>query len=139
MILLEKALVVHLRAEPSVEELVTTNGRARIHPLYVPQKQRDRDQMPCLVYSVVGETRGKTYCGTDRLVDVLVSLDSYAMEMSQARALSDAVRASLLDFRGLMGDLVRVRDVSFVSSIALVDMEPGLIRVNDTLSIWCEE
>jgi hypothetical protein len=139
--MIEDALVTHLNNDTGVMSLVSAPGArfVRVFPLAIPQKTKTTEQLPCLVYAVVGETRNKTYCGTSKLVMATLSLDSYAMKLSQARQLSSAVRAAIIDFRGVMGGKVRVRDVTHEATLTLLDMEPGVMRVADTYTLWYEE
>jgi hypothetical protein len=136
--MIERGLVAHLEADTSLFSKIGQGDRFRMFAQIIPQKQRAVDQVPCLVYSVTAEDRQKTYCGTQKLVMATVQFDSYAVKLSEAREVSNALRAAMIDFRGLMGDVV-VRDVSLAGSLTLYDMEPGLMRVVDTFVIWFEE
>jgi len=135
--MIEAALASFLREDAAVAALLTVGEHSRIFPLVIPQKIAGRPQVPCLVYAVTGENRNKTFCGTIGLSEIIVALDSYASTVLAARNLSNVVRAALLDYRGAMGSF-NVKDVSLISSIVLPDMDPGLFRVSDTVSIWCE-
>lgn len=137
--MLEQWLVDMLLAETSVISLIgESSARTRLHPLFIPQKDLKTKQMPCYVYAVTSESRQKTYCGTDGLVNAQLQLDSYALKLKEARELSAASRRVLVDYRGSMGG-VDVRDVTLSSSLTLQDMEPGLLRVVDTYDIWYME
>lgn len=135
---LEAGLVSFLSAQTAVTALIAQGGRVRVFPMVIPQKTKAVDQVPCVVYQVTLEERQKTFCGTQNLVMATVTLDLYALTLVQARQLSEAVRAAMVDYRGLMGD-VPVRDVTLAGALALYDMEPGLMRVMDTYNIWYEE
>lgn len=136
--MIEAGLFAFLSADSGVLSLVGDGQRARIFPMVIPQKMKAVDQVPCVVYQVTQEDRQKVYCGTQKLVSITVTLDCYAMTLIGARQLSEAVRAVLVDYRGLMGDVV-VRDVTLSGGLTLYDMEPGLMRVMDTYTIWFEE
>lgn len=136
--MIERELVAFLSSDTTVQSLVGETDRTRIFPHVIPQKDRVNKQVPCIVYAVISEDRQKTYCGTSKLVSVGVQLDMYAISLLAARDLSNAVRAAMVDFRGLMGGVV-VRDVTLTSGLTLYDMEPGLMRVVDTYTIWCEQ
>lgn len=135
---LEEGLVSFLISQTGVTSLVAQENRVRIFPLFIPQRTRLVDQMPCVVYQINGEERQKVYCGTESLVMATVQLDCYALTLQLARSVSNAIRSVLKDYRGLMGDVV-VRDVTLTGGLALPDMEPGLMRVVDTYTIWFEE
>ncbi len=136
--ILELGLVEHLISDTTVLSLVAQGDRKRIFPMVIPQKAKAVDQVPCVVYQITQEERQKVYCGTEKLISVTLQLDSYAVDLITARRLSAAIRAVLVDFRGLMGDVL-VRDVTLVGGLTLYDMEPGLMRVMDTYTIWYEE
>lgn len=122
----------------SIAALLSEDGRHRIFPGVIPQKQGGKVQMPCVVYMVTSETKSRTYCGTIALTEILFSVDCYHKTLLGARALNKMVRDMLLDYRGMMGD-VRVRDISLFSSVVITDMDPGLMRVADVYSVWYEE
>lgn len=138
--MIESALFTELRNDTQVGSLVGAATLARIYPSFIPQQTPGGDpQYPAVVYSVLAEQHDKLYCGTSRLVKATVSIDSYAPTVVAARELSNAIRSLMIDYRGQMGGTLVVRDVSLESSIVLIDMEPGLFRVNDVYSIWYEE
>lgn len=136
--ILEAGLVQFLSNDAGIAALVVKNAWVRIFPLIIPQKMKAVDQLPCTVYQVTLEDRHKTFCGTQKLVMATVQFDHYALTLIGARILSKAFRDALLDYRGLMGDVV-VRDVTQAGGLPLYDMEPGLMRVMDTYNIWYEE
>lgn len=133
--MIEKALPAFLGSDAAIQGLVKEGSIVRIFPLIIPQKRPAKDQMPCIVYTISGEQRQKTYCGTSPLIQVLFSLDLYALTAIQARELSTVVRNRLLDYRGPMGELL-VSDVTLDNSMTQYDMEPGLMRVIDMYSMW---
>jgi hypothetical protein len=136
--MLERWLVSILTSNTAVTAMVQSGSRARIFPLIVPQKKKLVEQMPCVVYTVSSEDRQKTYCGTQKLLNAAIQLDHYALTLEEARRLSFAVRAVLIDFIG-SDDSIVVRDVALTGSFATYDMDPGLMRVVDTYTIWYEE
>lgn len=136
--MIEEGLVLHLSQDAGVSAIVVEGSHKRIYPIVIPQKTAGRSQLPCIVYSVTGENRTKTYCGTVKVIESIIAIDCYAKSLVEARRLSIAVRRAILDFRGVMGN-VRVRDVTLTNSMTLNDMEPGLMRVADSYSIWHEQ
>ena len=136
--ILERGLVIHLSSPTEIIAIIGQGDRVRLFPMVIPQKGPAIDQYPCVVYQVTQEERQKTFCGTQKLVSATVQLDLYALTLAQARQLSAVTRAALIDFRGMMGDVV-VRDVTLTGGLTLYDMEPGLMRVMDTYTIWFEE
>lgn len=137
--ILEIGLRLHLIADNGVAEMLVETGYERIFAMVIPQKDiKNRAKMPCAVYSIIGEERSRTYCGTIKLLTATVAIDSYSKDIKEARGLSALVKKAMIDFKGMMGD-IEVRDVSLVSSIGLVDMEPGVYRVSDTFNVWYVE
>lgn len=136
--MLEKDLFDFLSADTAILSKVGDGTRARIFPLFIPQKKNMQDQMPCIVYTITSEQRQQTYCGTSPLVQLSVSFDLYAATADKARELSDAVRALLIDYRGMIGDM-NVRNVSLDNSMTQYDMDPGLMRVIDMYTIWYQK
>lgn len=135
--MISKALFSHLSNDPVVGPLVANGNAYRIFPHHIPQQAGGGlPRVPCIVYGIAGQVRTKTYCGTSRLIQSSISIDNYATTMAGAEDLSAAVRDSLIDFRGLMGNQLRVRDVSLEGSLSLDDMEPGLFRVSQTFEFW---
>jgi hypothetical protein len=109
----------------------------RVYPLVIPQKKPGgAAQVPAVVYSVSATERQKLYCGTDGTVRTRLSLDSYATTYEEARALADAVRGVLEDFRGLLGGTLEVQDATLETEIDLMDIEPGLYRVSQSWAVW---
>lgn len=136
--MLEEALFAYLSADTTLLALVGQGSLVRVFPHVIPQKRPAVEQMPCVVYSVTGEVRGRTLCGVDGLVQATVQIDCHGKTLRSAREVSAAVRPLMVDYRGAMGDLV-VRDVSLDTSVTLNDMEPGLMRVLDSYTVWYEE
>lgn len=132
------ALFELLAADTAILSLIGTADVTRIFPMIVPQKQPAITQMPCLVYTITGEDRSKTYCGTIPLISVTVQLDSYGVRLAEAYAVSDAVKNRLMDYRGPAGDIV-ISDVALTGRLTAYDMEPGLMRVVDLYTIWYME
>ena len=135
--MIEKALFSFISESTEIKEIIGSSP-VRMFPLFIPQKNPAKDQMPCIVYTVTSEQRQKTYCRTSPLVMCMVSLDFYALDIEAARALSTLVRNKMLDYRGLMGTL-NVSDVSLENSMTQTDLDPGLMRVIDMYSIWYQE
>jgi hypothetical protein len=137
--MIEVGLVYFLRNGSYVPPFVGSGNNARIHPLVLPQKVPGGDiRVPALVYTLTADNEGRSYCGTDTLVENIVVIDCYAPTLLEARKLSKALRKEIVDYRGLMG-AVNVRDVSLRGSLTLPDIDPGLMRVADTFSIWYEQ
>lgn len=104
--------------------------------LVVPQATPTNKHMPCLVFNRGSVLRDVRFCETDRAIRSTVSLDCYAVRYCDARALAILVRESLIDFRGLLGDVLQVSAASLVNETDLVDIEPGLFRVAQSWNIW---
>jgi hypothetical protein len=135
--LLHQAIKQHLEADTSVETLMG----GRFFYGVIPQKitTDGASRVPCVVYERRGVNRQVTYCGTNDLIQTLVTLDVYALTYSAARELATGVRRSLIDFRGLLSGVVSVRAASLDTEFDLQDMEPGLFRVSQSWTFWHEE
>lgn len=132
---LHAAVKEHLKADTSVATLLGE----RIYYVIIPQAHSGEDRMPCVVFNRGGVERQVRYCGTDRLVRTSVSLDSYALTYTSARAVARGVRDALLDFRGNLGGLLNVQAASLVNEFDLMDIEPGLFRVVQQWDFWHTE
>lgn len=134
------ALFAFLGGDTTVGSMITTGGIVRVFPHIIPQRSKTAAALvPCVVYTITGRQRQKGYCETSRLVSSSVSLDSYATTFAVAEALASAVRALLIDYRGNMGGVLEVRDVTIDNEMSLEDTEPGLFRVVQMYTFWHEE
>jgi hypothetical protein len=137
--MIENAVASHLRSDTDVAAIIRTGAIYRIFAGYIPQQvQNGPAQVPAIVYSVDAVERERLYCGTSRLIQTRIALSMYATKLSVARELASHVRDALIDFHGLMGatpDTADVREVSLENEFSLVDLEPGLHRVEQTYSI----
>lgn len=129
--MIEEGLFSHLKADAGLTALLRSTN---IFGVIIPQNSG----MPSVVYSRIAATRTQTLCGTDGLVKGLFQIDSYAISYLTAKKLANAVRLSLIDFHGAMGD-TRVASVSLDTEVDLDDPEPGLYRVSQTYIIWFAE
>jgi hypothetical protein len=111
----------------------------RIFPLVIPQHEEgDLTQIPCLVLTRVGVSRGVTKSGTDTLANATYQIDSYATTYKVAVELADTVRGALVDYNGVVGDH-EIKTANIESEFALTDPDPGLYRLMQTYSIWYVE
>ena len=135
--LLHQAIKEHLEVDTSVSSLMGS----RFFYGVIPQKITNdgASRVPCVVFERRGVNRQVTYCGTNDLVQTLVTLDIYALTYTAARQLAQEVRKSLIDFRGLLSGVVSVRAASLDTEFDLQDMEPGLYRVSQSWTFWHEE
>lgn len=137
---LHKGLRAHLVSATETAPLLAKEDASqvdRVFPMVIPQKRTGGPkQLPCVVYAITIDPRQVTQCGSSNLILGTVTLDCYSSKYDEAHALANAVRASLIDFRGLLGAIVRVRAASLQSELDLSDIEPGLYRVQQTWAIW---
>lgn len=135
--LLHQAIKEHLEADTSVAALMGS----RFFYGVVPQKitTDGTSRMPCVVYERRGVNRQVRYCGTDGVIQTLVTLDIYALTYTAARELANEVRRSLIDFQGMLSGVVSVRAATLETEFDLQDMEPGLFRVSQSWNFWHEE
>lgn len=138
---LSLSLIELLSSDTQLLSLIGEGDVARIFPLIIPQKRAVQRQLPCIVYTLTGEDRAKTYCATLPLVRAEMQFDSYGMTLDGAGGATDvssALQGALLDFRGHVGNIT-IADVALNGRMTAVDMEPGLMRVVDMYSIWYTE
>lgn len=113
---------------------------SRIFNGTVPQKKPgSRPYMPCVVYNLRSVDRQQVYCGTSGLVRSTIMLDSYATTYEGAKTLARAVRLALIDYSGMLGGTVDVRNAALQTEFDVNDNEPGLYRVSQTWIIWHAE
>lgn len=141
--MLHEGLVTELIANTAVATFVVTPGAdfARVFALVIPQKiPNGAAQVPAVVYSAINTERGVTYCGTLGTVRTTMRIDSYAKTYNEAKQLAAAVRACLIDYRGMLGGTVDLRAASLQGDdLDLHDFEPGLYRVSQTWVFWHKE
>lgn len=139
---LGQAIKNELRDNTATGALLNQAGPVpvRVFPMVIPQKKPGAGaQYPALVYAQSSVDRQKLYCRTDGTVGTRMELDSYALSYDEAHELADAVRACLLDFRGVLGGIVAVKDVALENEVDLQDPEPGVYRVNQVWLFWHAE
>lgn len=118
---------------------ITAIAGSRIWPEVIPDQVFDEaSKRPCIVFSRSGTERTRTFCGTIPLVASSITIDCYARTYDGAEQLAAAVRSSLTDYRGAMGD-EQVQDTRLDSDFDLVDLEPGLFRVSLGFTVWHTE
>jgi Protein of unknown function (DUF3168) len=135
--MIEKALFLHLTADPQVDALIGNGIAHRMFPHVIPQKVPDGlAQLPCLLYDLRGVSRQVLYCGTSRQVKASYQIDAIATTYEAARALAAAVREALIDFSGRMAGLVEVRTCTLEAESTIQDFEPGLYRSLQSWFVW---
>lgn len=135
--MIEAALNDYLGSVAEIRAIVAEPDLVRIFNLTVP----DGSRYPCLVLQFTGFERYETRCGTGRLVQIGVQIDSYATEYYAAIDLARRVRVDLLENfkeRSMMG-AVEVRKASIQDERDLDDPEPGLYRRWQDWQIWFVE
>lgn len=105
-----------------------------LYPQFIPQGR----EPPAAVYTVIDRTRQVTYGGTGKLVAAIVNVDVLARGYAESRALADAIKNALVDFKGDMAG-TRVEGVFITADQDTSDLEPGFFRVTLTFNIWYEE
>lgn len=125
--MIQAAIYQHLITDAGVTSLV----EQRVYPIVLPE----RCAQPSIAYQRTSVERGKTYCGTDALLNSAVQLDCYAKDYLTANQLASAVATSLIDFSGDMHG-TPVNTISLETELDLSDIEPGLFRISMTFSIW---
>jgi hypothetical protein len=106
----------------------------RIYGLY----REPSSALPQLMIQRIATLRQPLFCRTCKLVSAEFQLDSYALTGQDAWNLAKAVRRALVDFGGQMGATL-VDKVFLTNEFALVDPDPGDIRVTQLYTIWYQE
>jgi hypothetical protein len=78
------------------------------------------------------------FCGTDKLVDAQMQVDSFAISGEDAWGLARALRLLLVDFSGMMAATF-VDHCTLANEFPLIDPDPGIIRVTQLYNIWYVE
>lgn len=112
-------LRAHLLADTTVKGLIGT----RMFPTKLPQKAA----YPALTYSQVSGTRLRNLCATVH-TRPRISISSWGKTYAAVHALADAVKASIMDYRGSMGGTV-IGDVSLDNQFDLYEDEAEVYRV----------
>jgi Protein of unknown function (DUF3168) len=129
--ILEQAFPQFLLTVPAITELV----RDQVYGIIRPQGPRP---LPEILISRTQTTRQDKFCGVDPLVNADMQLDCYSDGLQSATTLARAVRRSLKNFSGMMGDVV-VQKVFLTNEFPVYDPDPGIIRVTQTYNFWYVE
>lgn len=125
--MIEEGLTTRLTDDAGLSALIA----GRVYALLAPQKV----PLPFVVFSKITDVLSGTYCAQDPMVQGYYQFDSYASSFRVALQVADALKASLIDFRGAMGG-THVASIRQEGEVQLLDPEPGLYRVSTTLIIW---
>lgn len=120
----------YLLTVPALTDLV----QSRIYGILRQQSQ----DLPAVLIQRVQTTRQPKFCATDKLVSSDIQVDAYAMTGDSGWALAAALRATLVDFTGTMGDAY-VDKVMLTNEFPLNDPDPGVIRVTQLYNFWYVE
>jgi hypothetical protein len=124
-----------LRGVPTLAAVVGE----RIYQEFIPQHvYTEATKLPCLVHQYPGSLRQPRFCSTDPVVEQTLQVDCYARSPLERDELAALVRAALIDYAGLMGD-VQVKHVAWASDFPSTDPEPGLFRVSQFYTVWFVE
>lgn len=119
-----------------VQAAVLAVAGERLYENKIPQHvQGDARKMPCVVWRRDGSARDRTFCATDSLVEGSWSFEAKAPDYVVAKNLADAVRDSMVDYSGLMGN-VHVDKVFIEDEADFIDDEPGLLSVTQSFTVW---
>lgn len=121
--MIEAGLFEFLSSVTPIRDVIAEPSLVRIYNLVVPQEGR----FPCLVLQWTFDPRNQTQCGTIRIVNATVQIDSYAAQYFDAIDLASLVRLALTDFTGMWGE-VAIRSCTLQTERDLEDPEPGLFR-----------
>lgn len=131
----EQAIVERLKSDSTV---ATLSGN-RIYPDQAPQSF----EYPCLVYGEADRRQVQTYSGPVAIDSWDLELTCYANSKAEARALSKAVRDSLMsNYTGTTTDDVRIlgtfdRGEVSDAEIPVSAEERGIFSVTLSLNLWC--
>jgi hypothetical protein len=125
--LLEQDLRDHIAAMDTIAAIAGGNvfGMVRGRATALPQVLITRTQT----------TRQVKFCGTSKLVNCDMQIDSFGLKGQDAWGLATALRQGLLDFQGMMGE-TSINHIFLTNEFPLTDPEPGVIRVTQLYTIW---
>jgi hypothetical protein len=125
---------IGLRQFLATIDLVTAIVGANIYGL-IRERAPVETQLPAIMIQRTTTAREVLFCGTDDLVSIDLQVDSYAMTGDSAWGLARALRKSLIDFTGTMGD-VYVDAVHLTNEFPMTDPDPGIIRIVQLYNFW---
>jgi hypothetical protein len=109
----------------------------RIYYGKIPQHvYNEATKQPCLVHQYPGSIRQALFCGTDSLVDQALQIDCYARVALERDQLARAVRIALIDYSGLMGDVIVKKVLWGDADFPRTDPEPGLYVTSQFYRVW---
>lgn len=131
--LLEESLYSFLDADTAIGGMVPDlkNGGSAIYGGIAPQNA----PMPRIIYTRISTQRTQSLCGTDPKARAVMQLDCYDRSYKGSKALANAVRLTITDFRGDMAG-THISLITLDTDIDLDDPEPGLFRVSQQYFIW---
>lgn len=91
--------------------------------------------LPQVLITRTQTTRQVKFCGTSKLVNADMQIDSFGLKGQDAWGLAAALRAALVDFQGMMGG-TSVNHIFLTNEFPLTDPEPGVIRVTQLYNVW---
>jgi hypothetical protein len=134
---LKDDLWAYLNGTPGVTSVFSNASpdQIRVYPQVLPQDPT----YPAATYQLVGRQR-QPLMGNDtgNVVRSSVNVDVYGQTSESVETGSAAIRAALIDFRGLMV-ATQVERLLLENEIDLTDVEPGLFRNSMSFTIWHEE
>lgn len=130
--MIEQALFERLRDDAGVFAVVA----GEVFPVIIPQGHK----LPCVVFSLISQTRTETVCDIASSVIGEYQIDSCSKNYFEAKTLADAVRVCLNNFTGPMGlGATLVDRITLLTAQDLVEGEPGMYRVAQTFEIFYQE
>lgn len=133
----EPDLYAFLAIQVAVTALVTD----RIYPLRIPQHHFDQAAgMPCVVFQRTGATRdsvfGEPNTSNQGLVNADYQLDLYSPRYDDLAPLARALRLSLVNYVGPMGE-ARISAILLANDFdTTAESDPGLFRRTMLFTIW---
>jgi len=114
---------------------VTNQVGEQIYGIIRPQGIRP---LPELLVTRSATRNQQLFCGTNPLRQADMQIDCYAIDGMTCVALAKSVRDALIDFVGMMGDVV-VDQVTMENEFAVNDSDPGTIRMVQLYNFWYVE
>lgn len=133
--MIEQDIFGKLRDDTAVSALIA----GRVFPVQISQSPgQTHSKTPCVVFTLISETRTLTVCDAASSVEGTYQIDSISKSYFEAKEIAGAVRLCLNSFTGLMGG-TPVDRVSLETAQDLIETEPGLYRVSQTYVFYYQE
>jgi len=121
-----------IAAELGGSPFARADGASGVFPEQLPEAST----LPACVYNVVGYQNVKSNEGTNRLVKKRVQVDCYGRHYGDAKFLQDAIRETVLSFKGTLSDGTLVCQAWLNSELDAFEDAPFLFCAVLDFDVW---